>query len=686
MSSVAAVDVGGTFTDFAVWDEGSGLIRVHKQLTSPADPTRAIVDGLAEMTVRPDVLIHGTTLVTNALIERRGACTGLITTDGYRDVLEIGAELRYDIFDLFLTRPEPLVPRPLRRSVPGRVGADGVPVLELDRAAVMDAAQFLVEQGVEAIAVAFLNSYRNPGHEAQAAAIVREHFPDLVVSCSADVAPEIREYERFSTAVANAYVQPLVSQYLGRLAERVGSRVFVMLSDGGITTARDAAERPITLIESGPAAGSMVAAHLATESDWPEVIAFDMGGTTAKISLIHGGVPQRTHDLEAARVHRFKKGSGLPLRLPVVQLIEIGAGGGSIAWTDSLGLLKVGPRSSGAAPGPACYGLGGQEPTVTDADLHLGYLSPDAFLGGRMRLDTDAADTSLEGLAARLGIRRTAAAAGIADVVNNNMATAARVHIAEQGRDQRRYRLIAFGGAGPVHAYGVARLLHMSEVVFPRAAGIASAVGMLVAPRSVEYTRSLISPVDRLDWNAVEALIDELSARATSVHLEADVPQENVRIEISADLRYVGQGYEITIPLARQLMNDRDNASLRRAFEEGYLRQFNRSLGDLPAEVVSWRVRASSAPVVTRLRFEGEDRHLAEHALLGERLAYFPELGRFTPTKVFLRDRLHPGDQLNGPVIVQERESATVLGPSGTLTMDMRNNLVMHLDRVAEHT
>ena len=364
----------------------------------------------------------------------------------------------------------------------------------------------------------------------------------------------------------------------------------------------------------------------------------------------------------------------------MVQLIEIGAGGGSIAWADSLGLLKVGPRSSGAAPGPACYGQGGTEPTVTDADLHLGYLSADAFLGGRMRLDVGAAEAALGDLAARLEIEPIAVAAGIAEIVNNNMATAARVHIAEQGRDQRRYRLVAFGGAGPVHAYGVAQLLHIGEVVFPPAAGVASAVGMLVAPRTVEYTRSLISPLDRLDWDAVTDVVGQLRARALAIQLEAEVAEEDVRIEISADIRYVGQGYEITIPLDGEIVARRETSAIRRAFDEGYLRRFDRSLGDFPAEVVSWRVRALSAPAVSRRAFNSAaNTDVGHDALVEERPAFFAELRRFTPVKVFDRQLLRPGDQLEGPAIVQEQESAIVIGPAGHIVMDEHHNLVMRL-------
>jgi N-methylhydantoinase A len=678
MRRLAGIDVGGTFTDLAIWDGERGAVTVHKLLTTPDDPTRAIAQGLAAVGDGTAAVVHGTTLVANALIERAGARTGLLTSEGYRDVLEIGSELRYDTFDLFLTRPDPLVPRPLRLPVPERTGASGAEVRPLDEGAVREAAARLVEAGVEAVAIGFFNAYRNPTHERRAMELVRETCPGLSVCASSEVAPEIREYERISTVVANAYVQPLVARYLAKLREALGVRLFVMLSDGGITTARAAAERPIALVESGPAGGAMAAAHLARQSGWPEVLSFDMGGTTAKVSLIHGGEPQRTHLLEVARVHRFKKGSGLPLRLPVVDLIEIGAGGGSIAEVDKLGLLKVGPRSGGAVPGPACYGRGGSEPTVTDADLHLGYLASDRFLGGRMRLDADAAAAALGRLAARLGIGVTATAAGIVQVVENNMATAARIHIAEQGRDPRRYRMVAFGGAGPVHAYGLARLLHIGEVVLPRAAGVASAVGMLVAPRSVEHTRSLVCALEAPDWDAVHEVLDELDRRARALLAEAGVAPPDVQVEVAADMRYVGQGYEVTVPVGLDVVARRDAAGLTTAFQQTYRQRFDRTLPGLPVEVLSWRLRAQSPPAVSEVRLERETG--TADARTATRPAYFREAGGFVETPVHARAGLAPGARVPGPALIEENESTVVVGPSATVWVDEHGNLVMRVN------
>jgi N-methylhydantoinase A len=678
---IAGVDVGGTFTDIAVHDPVRGVVEVHKLPTTPDDPTRAIIDGLDALGGSP-LVVHGTTLVTNALIERRGAPTGLITTAGWRDVLEIANELRYDTFDLFLRRAEALVPRHLRLTVAERIGADGSEVEPLDEDAVLEAGRRLLDQGVQAVAVGFINSYRNGAHERRAVEILREAFPDLTVCASSEVAPEIREYERFSTAAANAFVQPLTTSYLRRLADRLGTPPMIMLSDGGITTARAASERPIALVESGPAAGAMAAAHMATTCGFEDVVAFDMGGTTAKVSLVHDGVPARTHLMEVARAHRFKRGSGFPVRVPTVDLIEIGAGGGSIAWVDDLGLLKVGPRSSGAVPGPACYGKGGTDPTVTDADLELGYLAPDSFLGGAMTLDTAAAGRALDSLAARLRTDRRTAAAGIADVVNNAMATAARLYISEQGRDPRRYRMVAFGGAGPVHAYGVARLLHMGEVVFPRGAGVASAIGMLVAPRAVECTTSLVVPLDEPDWNAVDAVLKDLESQARAQLDEADVNPADVRLEVAADMRYVGQGYELTVPLPLGVLRDHDTAGLVEAFETEYRTRFDRVLHGMAAQVISWRLRALSSPVVKTVELAtGAAAHSA--APVGTRPAYFAEIGDYTDTPVYRRAHLAPGTTISGPALIEETESTVVVGPSGSVRVDDMGNLVMTITSTA---
>lgn len=675
---LAGADVGGTFTDIVLYDARNRRLTAHKLLTTPDDPRRAIVDGLNVVLARADTVTHGTTLVANALIERRGVPTGLLTTDGYRDVLEIGTELRYDTFDLQLERPPPLVDRPRRLPVRERIGADGSIVLPLNASDVRDAARALMRDGVSSIAIAFFNSYCNAAHERRAKEIVATLNSDIAVCTSAEIAPEIREYERFSTCVANAYVAPIAARYLRELEQSLSGKLFVMLSDGGITTAGAASGQPIALVESGPAAGAMGAAFLARQAGWDDVIAFDMGGTTAKLSLIHGGQPHRTHELEAARLRRFRKGSGLPLRLPAIELIEIGAGGGSIAMADALGLLTAGPRSAGAAPGPACYGAGGGDPTVTDADLVCGYLSPERFLGGRMRLDRGRAERALKRLGSRLGLDLFATAAGIARVVDNNMATAARVHIAEAGTDPLRYRMVAFGGAGPVHAYALARLLNIREVIFPRGAGVASAVGMLVAPRSVEFTRGAVALLDSVEWGAVAVLIAELEARGRGILRDGGLTDAEIAAEFSADMRYAGQGFEITVPIDAALLERRDIAGLQRAFAARYCDRFARSLGELPIEVVAWRVRAIAPPAVSEVQFD-EVAESSGDALIECRPAWFAEPGAFVDTPVYARMRLREGDEIAGPALIEEVESTAVIGPGATATVDRFGNLIMRL-------
>lgn len=678
MKNLAGVDVGGTFTDLAFWDDSRKVIVLNKVLSTPQDTTSGILSGISGLPASPQAIVHGTTIVTNALIERRGAQIGLVTTAGFRDTLEMGRELRYDPFDLFLKTPDPLVPRNRRLVVKERVSAKGEVVIPLDEASVRAAARRLKDAEVEAIAVGFLNSYCNPSHELRAVEILRSELPEMFVCSSAEIAPELREYDRFSTVAANAYVMPIVWRYLDQLVKKAKVPIFVMLSDGGISTARSAMQAPVKIVESGPAAGAMMAAYLAQQAGWDRVIAFDMGGTTAKVSLIHDGAPSRSHEIEVARVHRFKKGSGLPLRVPVVQLIEIGAGGGSIAWVDNLGLMKVGPRSAGAMPGPACYGAGGTQATVTDADVFLGYIGTESFLGGRMPLSRIAAENALDELAAKLNISRVSTAAGIVEIVENNMATAARIHIAEQGQDHRRYRLLAFGGAGPVHAYGLAKILGVREVIFPRGAGVASAIGMLVSPRGAEFTRSYLQQLTTIDWISVSKILRELEERGREVLYEAGVSPHDVQIEAAVDMRYVGQGYEVTVPIDYTAISRKDKDSLRKRFEAVYEERFGRILPDIPIEAVSWRIRASSSPMVSGLAIEQPARP-ATDARIGERKVYFPELSKFTRTLVYSRYGLTCGTEICGPAIIEEAESTVVVGPRARIVVDKAENLVMYI-------
>jgi 5-oxoprolinase (ATP-hydrolysing)/N-methylhydantoinase A len=514
------IDIGGTFTDFVLTDGATGAVRLHKSLTTPADPAIGALDGLMALTQAHGIrlsqvneIVHGTTLVTNAVIERKGARVGLITTAGFTDILEAGTEQRYDIYDLFLRFPRPLVERRYRLGVQERLDRDGAVITPLDAASVRQAVRQLKAADIQAVAVCFLHAYRNPAHEQQAAAILAAEMPGVPVSLSSDVAPEIGEYSRCVTTCLNAYVRPLMATYLGRLERELRARRFagplrLMHSAGGLMSAQAAADLPIRLLESGPAGGALAAALLGARAGHADLIAFDMGGTTAKACLIENGRAQIAPLLEAGREHRFKKGSGLPVKAPTIDMIEIGAGGGSIAAIDEVGLLKVGPQSAGADPGPACYGLGGARPTVTDANLVLGFYDPGFFLGGRMRLDMEAARAAIATVAEPLGLSVEAAAWGIHKVVVESMADAARVYLVERGKDPRRYAMVGFGGAGPAHASEVARALGVGELVIPPASGAASALGFLSAPLSASRAKSLpIRLVPGFDAGAVENLL-----------------------------------------------------------------------------------------------------------------------------------------------------------------------------------
>lgn len=686
------IDVGGTFTDFVLLDEAEGTFQVGKVLTTPEDPSVGVLQGAQHLLGRlntpfSDVAsaVHGTTLVTNTIIERKGASTGVITTKGWRDTLEIGRDIRYDLYDLFMERPEPLVPRYLRKEVTERVDRNGSVLLPLNTQEVGDAARELDREGVAAVAVCLLHSYRNPDHERAIKEILEREFPQFHVTISSEVSPEIREYERTSTTVANAYVQPLMKRYLSSLEARLkelglGGNIYIMLSSGGITTVPTAERFPIRLIESGPAGGAIAARFYGQLAGRPDVVSFDMGGTTAKMCLISKGEPSHANEFEAARVRRFKKGSGMILKVPVIEMIEIGAGGGSIAHIDSMGLMKVGPESAGASPGPACYGQGGPEPTVTDADLVLGYLNEDYFLGGEMKLDHAAAELAVEEkLAKPLGMTRLQAAEGIFDVVNENMAGATRIYAAEKGHDLRDYSLLAFGGAGPVHAYALARLLKMKTVVCPLAAGTTSALGFLVAPPSFDFVRSYVARLDNLDWTHVASLFGQMEEEGRAMLAGAGVASGDMRFVRTAEMRHVGQGYEVPVQLPGGTLNPGSLGEIRRAFFGAYEKLYGRHLTDVPVEVLTWRLVASGQ--VPNVDLKARDGLPPEYAggVKGRRPAYFSEARGFLDCTVYDRYSLLPGDELLGPAIVEERESTTVIGPSGRGLIDDYLNLVIEI-------
>jgi N-methylhydantoinase A len=692
----AGVDIGGTFTDLLLVDRESGRFRVSKVLTtagSPAAGVRAALEGeLQAGDVPPDHLgtvVHGTTLVTNAVIERRGAPTALLITEGFRDTLLIGREHRYDMYDVRIEKPEPLVPRRLSFAVPERVLADGTVHRPLDEAAVAGLADELRARGVCAVGVCLLHAYRHPRHELRVREILQQRYPELRVALSHEVVGELREYERASTTVANAYVLDVVDRYLGRLERdlaEIGQRgeFLVMLSSGATTTPETARRFPVRLMESGPAAGALAAAHLGALIGRANLLSFDMGGTTAKACLIERGRPTIASEFEVARLQRFKKGSGLPIKISSVELIEIGAGGGSIARVDRFGLAKVGPDSSGSDPGPACYGLGGTEPTVTDADLILGYLDPRYFLGGRMPLDVAAAERALAGrLAEPLGLDVARAAWTVHQVVNENMANAARVHAVERGRDARAFPLFAFGGAGPVHAYRVAEKLGVREVIAPFGAGVGSTIGLLAAPLAFDFVRTAVARVRALDWAFVGRLLEDMEHEGRDLLRRAGVPDTEIGVERAADMRLIGQAHEITVELPGTAPAAGDEERLEQAFERTYTGLFGRTPPNVPIEVVSWRVRlAGPVPVLTLgVSAAGGNGASSDacRALKGERPAYFPELDGFHPTAVYDRYRLGPGVELRGPAIVEERESTVVIGPRGSARVDDLLNLVVEL-------
>jgi N-methylhydantoinase A len=684
------VDIGGTFTDLILVDDVSGELTVGKVLTTPADPSAAVADVLRDTLAATGApadqvrhVIHGTTLVTNAVIERKGARTALLTTRGFRDAYEIAREHRYDLYDLFLEMPTPLVPRHLRLEIDERVYADGSVAREPDQPAVASLVAELRDKGIEAIAICFVHSYANPAHEQLVGAIVGEIAPGVRVSLSSEVVPEIREYERTSTTVVNVYVQALVENYLAELVRRlaaveIAGELFMMLSSGGISTVETASRFPLRLLESGPTGGALASAYYGQLAGVGNLLAFDMGGTTAKLCVIENGQPLTSTEFEVDRKYRFKKGSGLPVKVPVVDLIEIGAGGGSIAQVDSLGLLKVGPDSAGADPGPACYGRGGKEPTITDADLLLGYLDPDFFLGGRMTLDRAAAEDAIRTkIAEPLEMSPTRAAWGIHQLVNEGMAGAARVHAIERGKDPRALPLFAFGGAGPGHGFGVARILHSPRLIVPFGAGVTSTVGFLTAPLAFDFVRSFVHQLDTVDWDHINALLADMAAQGDAILARSGVAADERRVTRQADLRYAGQGHEIRIDLPDGTLGPDSLPAIAANFEQVYRSLFGRTGPDVPLEGVSWRLLSSGPRPDVKLRVSAGVTE--SDALKGQRLVYFPEWQEHRPVPVYDRYRLVAGRVFDGPAIVEERESTSIIGPGARIEVDDTRNLSVWL-------
>ncbi len=680
------IDVGGTFTDFFFYDCSSGRVETEKLLTSASEPEKSIVEGIRTGLNRLDSLgediqsiIHGTTLIVNAIIERKGARTGLLTTKGFRDIIEARKEKRYDLYDLGLELPAPLVPRRYRIGVTERLDEKGEILTPLDESEVNAAVEHLKSVGVESLAICFLHSYRNPIHEKRVAEIIRNGFPSLAVCLSSEVVPEIREYERFSTTVANAYALPLISKYLNSLALRLKEinydrGILVMLSHGGISTQEIGRRYPIRLVESGPVGGVFGSLKIARENGIENILCFDMGGTTAKLCVVDDLQPSITTEYEVARVHRFKRGSGISLRLPAIDLLEIGAGGGSIAKLNSLGFIEVGPESSGSMPGPSCYGFGGVEPTVTDADLILGYLRPDYFLGGNQSIDLTAAKRSVdEKIAKPLGVNTLAASMAIYQTVNENMANAAHIYLSEKGENSEKYTLVAFGGAGPVHVAALARALGIHHILIPRFAGVASALGFLVAPTSFETVRSFICRLESFDSVEITTLIEEMIEEGRRVLQRAEIPDDQIEFHVKADMRYVGQKHEITVPINLTEKPEPLNAVyLLKCFEAEYRRIFGRIYPDIPIEALSWRVvstgPASTPEFISSLsqRINSRDQPSAWRDVVessGSTIAKWP---------VFQWNQLPVAKRFIGPALIEDPYTTVVVSSFFYFEMDER--------------
>ena len=675
-------DIGGTFTDFVLVNNKTGQFYTNKCLTTPSDPSDAVEQGIRELTeIIPgfmdtvEEVIHGTTLVINAIIERKGAKTGLITTKGFRDVLELGREIRYDAYDIFSEYPEPIVPRALRMEIDERLTADGRILKAVDEKEVLDVLKQLKTAGIESLAVCFINSYENPVNEKKIKAIIEKETPDLFLSTSFEVLPQIREYERTSTTAVNAYVKPITYQYLKKLTSRLETigftgKLFIMLSSGGITSVETAREFPVRIIESGPTAAVIASQHYGKMFNIKDMFCFDMGGTTAKSCLIQKGHAGLVSTFEVGRVQRFKKGSGLPIQVPVVDLMEIGAGGGSIAKINKLGLLGVGPESAGADPGPACYKQGGENPTVTDADLVLGYLDPNFFLGGTMALDIELSKKAIEEKIAKpLGTTMVESAFGIHDLINETMSAAAKTHIAEKGGNPNIVTMSAFGGAGPVHAYGLARKIGAPAIMVPPLAGVGSALGFFTAPVAFDLSRSHRVALDDANFKEIERLLNGLEQESAGI-LEDTAKGRDIIYERTLLMRFVGQGAETDLVIEPKPFDTFSKEDIRKLFDQEYKRLYGRTYHETPVEFVTFKVRASlpKRPFsIPKLSNETSD---IETCIKGERPAFSIIQKDYISFTVYDRSKLFANAEIPGPAIIEERESTIVIGEDANARVD----------------
>lgn len=671
-SARLGVDIGGTFTDVVL--ETGGDMFSTKVLTTYAAPENAIIDGMQQVCAKAGItpdditqIIHGTTLATNALIERRGAKTALITTDGFRDVIEMRTESRFEQYDLNLILPEPLLARQMRYTVPGRMDASGAELVPLSRAQIEPVVDAIAAAGYESVAIGLIHSYLNDAHERLVAEVVGERMPDAMVSLSCEVSPQMREYERFNTTVANAYIKPLMKSYLGRLEGRlrdhgVTCNIFLMHSGGGIISLDSAAEFPVRLVESGPAGGAVFAAHIAARYGLDKVLSFDMGGTTAKICLIKDQTPKTSRVFEVARTYRFKKGSGMPISIPVIDMVEIGAGGGSLAHVDALRQIRVGPESAGSEPGPACYGRGGDRPAVTDADLVLGKLDADNFAGGTIQLDTGASKNALDVvLGAPLGMDATTAAFGLAEVVDENMANAARVHAVENGEDLSEYTMIAFGGAAPLHAARLCEKLGVERLLVPPGAGVGSAIGFLRAPFSFEANRSVYMKLSDFKAGIIGSLLAELQQEAAGFVRTCDASSP-ILSEYKVYMRYTGQGWEIPIVLTEAQAKDPDADTFLGLFEADYTKLFGRTVAGLDVEITVWSVNATT-PLEPVARISGAAA-TGPAQVAGKRRIFDPALSEHQEANIILRGDMTAGQQVDGPAAITEDETTIIIPAS----------------------
>jgi N-methylhydantoinase A len=679
-----AVDIGGTFTDVAL--ETAEALYTGKVLTTTTAPEQGVMQCIAQVLPQAgtapsdvDLIIHGTTLATNTIIERKGAKTALIVTEGFRDSVEMGYEHRFEQYDIYIDKPKPLVPRYLRLPVKERVSAQGGVLIDLDDDTVAALIPQIRDHGIESVAIALIHAYANPAHEQRVAAIVKAALPDVWITMSSDVCPEIREYERASTASANAYVQPMMASYLENLQAALREQgfsapLFLMTSGGGLTTVDTAVRHPIRLVESGPAGGAILASHIAGECGLDQVLSYDMGGTTAKICLIDDGEPQSSRTFEVDRQYRFTKGSGLPLRIPVIEMVEIGAGGGSIAHVDNMKRILVGPESAGSEPGPACYGRGGENATVTDADVVLGRISPEGFAGGSVTLSSERAREALNaGVGEALGLETPLAALAVSEVVDENMSNAARVHAVEQGKDVGARSLVAFGGAAPLHACRLADKLGIDRIIVPTGAGVGSAIGFLRAPVSYEVVRSRYMRTDAFGLDAINEVLAAMQTEARDV-VAAGAPGVEPSERRLAYMRYVGQGHEITVDVPARVLTADDVTGLRAAFDRAYEDFYGRTIPNMDVEVLTWSVTVSAGEVAAERAADIDG--IAAGEGIGDRRLFDADFAEYADAPVHHRDSLSPGMKVEGPAVIVEDQTTTVVSRQ----FDARINALGYID------